>query len=234
MTLGTLMTSPADEEVFEDPKPRRSWWRRKRWGLYILILALAAGAEYAGSRAIRAKLIGLVARKLDAQLEIGTLIYVPPYGANVWNVKLTRGGKEIVTLPGATIRLAKLPLGGASPIVISRFWVDKPALTLGPETFKGMMKSSGREQAPRRLSEMLRLREVHVAGLRIAYHDGRHDDPAAAAVWDRLDLDADLQQQAPSKYNLHVMSKAAATADASATGTIDVDDLLLEIDNLAL
>src|SRR5205814_2376517 len=144
--------------------------------------------------------------KLDAQLEIDTLVYIPPYGANVWSVRLTRGGKEIVSLPSATIRLAKLPLG-SDPIVISRFWIDKPALALGPDTLKGIVKPSGRELAPKKLSEMLRLRELHLAGARITYRDGTRDDDTAAAVWDRLDLDADLQQQSPSKYNLHVMSK---------------------------
>jgi hypothetical protein len=128
------------------------------------------------------------------------------------------------------VRLAKLPLG-SGPVVISRFWIDKPVLTFGPDTFKKMTKPSGREQAPRKLSEMLRLRELHLSGGRVTYRNGTQSEDGPM-VWDRLDLDAELQQQSPSKYNLHLSSKAAASADASATGTIDVDELLLEIDNL--
>src|SRR5438876_5422748 len=141
LSLCPAMTA-VDDPLFEPAKPRRPWWRRRRWFVYLALLLLLGGGEWLASRVVAAKLRTLVDRKLDARLEIGKLIYVPPYGAIAWNVKLTRAGDEIVSLPKATIRLAKLPLG-AGPIVISRFWLEKPALSVAPGTFKQIVKPTG-------------------------------------------------------------------------------------------
>src|ERR1700704_3355297 len=111
LDLSRRAMTKADDDLFEEAKARRPWWRRKRWIVYILILVVAGGGEWLASRAIRAKLTALVDRKLDARLEIGTILYVPPYGASAWGMKLVRGGDEVLSLPKATIRLAELPLG---------------------------------------------------------------------------------------------------------------------------
>ena len=53
--------------------------------------------------------------------------------------------------------------------------------------------------APRKLSEMLRLQDLHVTSGRVNYRGGggaKHAD--MPMVWDGLALDADMAQQSPS------------------------------------
>src|SRR5439155_26474836 len=117
------------------------------------------------------------------------------------------------------------------PIIIASLALYKPVMNLGPESFANIVKKSAANQAPRKLSEMLRLKELHLTAGRIAYHESREEKhghaPPRPMVWDSLGLDADLSQQSPSRYNFHLRSRSGVFADASAAGAVDVDELML-------
>src|SRR3954466_1836696 len=122
------------------PPPRRSWFRRYLKMLIVCgVLLVLVGGEYAASRVVASKLRSLVARKLDARLDTGSLIYVPPYGATAWGVRLLRDEKELVTVGRADIRLTQLPLG-RGPIIISSVTVDRPVLNESPGAFARIVK----------------------------------------------------------------------------------------------
>src|SRR5580765_5065987 len=74
------------------PPPRTRWqrWKRRLIFLLVLLLLSAIAGEWVISRLIDLQLRQLVERKLDAKLEIGSLMYVPPYGVWAWNVRLVR------------------------------------------------------------------------------------------------------------------------------------------------
>jgi hypothetical protein len=208
-------------------KPRRRWWKI---ALCAIVLALCDG-EWLASRAISSKLRWLVERKLDAHLELGPVLYFPPYGAIAWGAKLTRDGRELVTLAKLNVTLAQNSLAGG-PVVISSLSLDTPVVNLAPGAFAGIVKPSAKELAPRNLSEILLLRALHLNSGRITYSDPRTSDPPM--VWDNLAMDADLSQRSSSQYRFRLISKAAPLVDTSAAGTIDVDSLLLEVQNLSL
>src|SRR3954468_13226959 len=113
------MTEPAMLEEYDPPlpTPRRRWLRR-HWRMVVTcaLVLLIAGGEYAASRAVAVKLRNLVDRKLDARLETGSLLYVPPYGITAWGVRLIRNDKDLINVGKVNLRLAQLPLGGG-PIV---------------------------------------------------------------------------------------------------------------------
>ena len=83
-----LERHPYDEEKVR--RPIR--WRRWIVGTLVVLLAAAGVAEWVASRIVASKLRSLVAAKLDAELRLGTLIYVPPYGAWVSSAELVRSG----------------------------------------------------------------------------------------------------------------------------------------------
>ena len=209
------------------PKPRR--WR---WIILALLVLLLLGAgEYYISRAIATKLRDTANGKLDAELRLGTVIYVPPMGAWVWNAQLVRVGQPIVQIPRAMIHLAKLPLRD-QPIIISSLTLEEPRLNLSPGAFRNIMKPGAQEKAPRKLSGMLQLKRVRVRDARISYSDPNASGPPT--VWRNLSLDAETVQQSPSLYALRFGSRADPLGDASAAGTIDVDELMLNLQTVAV
>lgn len=211
--------------------PRKPWRRRTILTIIVILIALA-GIEYLASRAIASKLRGLVANKLDAELKLGTIFYIPPYGAWIRDAQLVRKEQPLVRIPQATVKLAEFPLGGEKPLIISSLRVTKPVLQLAPDAFKGMAHGGGETKPPKKLSEMLRLEKVRISDGRITYAD-----PAISAppmVWDNITIEADTTQQSTSGYKLRVVSRAAPFADASASGTIDVDSLLLDLQSVTV
>src|SRR3954454_24917073 len=85
---------------------------------------------------VRAKLQAMIASKVDAELRMGSLSYLPPFGVRVHDAKLIahdRGnaGREFEVLKVARIdlRLAKLPFR-KGPLVIQRVEVREPSVHL--------------------------------------------------------------------------------------------------------
>src|SRR5689334_20564114 len=92
--------------------------RRRRWLLGIvvgvgllLLLAPRLAAPY-----VQAKLQAMIASKIDAELQMGSLAYVPPFGVSVRDAKLiahdpTKGGRQFEVL-----KVAKLELPGQAAV----------------------------------------------------------------------------------------------------------------------
>jgi hypothetical protein len=208
--------------------------RRRRWFLIIVVLLLAAlgAGEWLASRALRAKIMALAEKKLDAELQLGPVFYIPPYGAWVYDAHLIRNKREIFQVDSIDLSLAEFPLGHG-PIIIASLGMDGPTANLSPGAFTNLIKKDAREHEPRKLSNMLRLEQVRIIGGRVWYRDPRHPE-LPPTVWSRMDLSIDTTRKSASQYSFHVMSKATYLADASAAGSIDVDSLDLEIQNLTM
>src|SRR5689334_21529122 len=94
--------------------PPSPWRRRSVLALSLIRIALT-GIEFLASRAIASKLRGLVANRLDAELKLGTVLSIPPYGAWIYDAQLVRKQQPLVQIPQTTVQLAELPLGGEKP-----------------------------------------------------------------------------------------------------------------------
>jgi hypothetical protein len=200
--------------------------------LCTIVLLLAVG-ELVASRQIAAKLRRTVDDKLDAHLEIGTLIYVPPYGAWVWNARIVRDGRELFSVAQLKLSLAELPLDKDKPIIISRLTANAPVLSAAPNAFDHIKKPNTDDKEPRRFSGMLRLEKVRVFDGQVTYTDPKRKD-APPTAWANLNLDVDTIRQSASKYTFHLVSRAAPLAEATAAGTFDVDDLILELQSSSM
>ena len=208
----------------ESRKPRR------RLKILAVLLALALVlliGELLASRMIADKLRATVSSKLDAQLELGPLVYVPPYGAWTWNARITRDGEELFTVSRVKLSLAEFPFKD-KPIIISKLNAHQPVLNLGRGRFDNIKKPDAKDVAPRKLSGMLRLKHVRLTDGQVTYADAQRPG-APPTVWGNLGVDVDTIQTSVSKYTFHVLSRAAPLAEVTAAGTIDVDDLLLSV-----
>src|SRR4051794_19596497 len=97
---------PEEELVVAPP---RGHWKRRLKVLVVLVLLAVIGAEIGLSLLISSRLRGMVSAKLDAELALGPLIYLPPYGAVVFNPQLSRGSETIFRAGRIKLNLAKFP-----------------------------------------------------------------------------------------------------------------------------
>src|SRR5688500_18276847 len=198
---------------------RRKRRRRLLWLGAISIVLLALGpAEYFASRAISAKLTAAANQKLDAELRLGRVLYLPPYGACIWDAELVRVGQPIVKISRAIVELSEFPLSD-KPIIIARLTVSQPEFQLSPGAFRHIVKPGAENKHPRKLSGMLQLKQLRIHDARISYTDPSINAPPM--VWDRITLEADTVQQSPSLYSVHLLSRAYPLLDANAAGSID-------------
>lgn len=216
-----------EEEMFSAP-PRGRWKRRLKV-LVVLVLLGVIAAEVGLSLLISSRLRGTVSAKLDAELKLGPLIYLPPYGAIVFNPQLTRGSETIFRAARIKLALAKFPRKNEA-VVIASLKMTSPVLSLAPGQFDHISKPSGQAMAPRKLSEMLQLDDVRLFDGKIQYRE-KGSEPMS---WEGLSLDADTTQQSPSKYTFHVISRAQLTADVSLAGEMDVDTLEVKVRNMSM
>ena len=218
------------DEEFADRKPRRRL--RILAVLLTLVLALLI-AEVVASRMIAQKLRRTVEAKLDAQLELGPLVYIPPYGAWAWNSRVTRDGNELFSFSSVRLALAEFPLKD-KPLIISQLHVHQPVLSLARGRFDDIRKPPTKDDTvPRKLSGMLRLKHVRVTNGQVSYVDANRPG-APPTVWGNIALDIDTIQTSVSKYTFHLASRAAPLAEVAASGTIDVDDGLLDLQSSSM
>ena len=225
----------------DKPKPKRSQ-RVRRIVIVALITALGlALAEVAISRSLAWKLKETVADKLDAQLQIKSLWFVPPVGVYVSGATLSRDDQPIVQIGETELRLAQIPWFNR-PMMIQSLDVDDPVLQIsrthegifgGPGFVKKTGPTTRKKREPKKLSDVLRLRNLVVRNGRITYTDHRPTSPLPM-TWSDIDINTDLSQENVSRYAYRLRANSGAVGDISAAGTVDVDELMLKVDDLLL
>jgi hypothetical protein len=220
--------------ALDEPDPRPARRKRWLWAVAIVLLLAVVVGEWVASRIVAGKLRALVAEKLDAKLELGTLLYIPPYGAWLSSARLVRDGHALVSVGRVKLKLARSPLA-EGPIIIASVTANQPQLDLRPRGFDDIAKPSAAAEnpPPRKLSGVLRLEKLRFFDGKVTYTDDVTGG-APPMTWTGLTVDIDTVQKSPSLYSYRVSSRAFPLADASVSGTIDVDSLMLEVQSLAL
>ena len=116
--------------------PRRRRTRALAVVLPLLVLAWF-GVPQLFVPTIRAKLQGMIAGHLDAKLEIGRLMYAPPFGVRARDVRLVsnaslpgwEGDVELLRVAKLDLKLARLPFR-RGPLVIQNITVAGPEVHL--------------------------------------------------------------------------------------------------------
>ncbi len=193
--------------------------------------AALIGAEWTVSSILAKKLRSTLSDELNAELRLGPLLYLPPYGMMVFNPQVSRDGQILFQASRIKLDLAGLPTEG-KPLVITSLRLAGPQLYLSPAAFNHAPATSTEPGgAPRKLSEILRLSDVHLSDGTIQWRDpARRNAPPMS--WDSLSLDIDTAQESASRYSFHLVTRAQLTADASATGEFDVDSLEMVVKSL--
>lgn len=116
--------------------PRRRWQR-----VLVCVLPLLVVAWFAVPQlfvpTIRAKLQGMIAGHLDARLDIGRMMYAPPFGVRCRDVRLVSnaalpgwaGNVELLRVAKLDLKLARLPFR-KGPLVIQNITVTDPEVHL--------------------------------------------------------------------------------------------------------
>jgi hypothetical protein len=228
--------------------PRRRW---QRWVLALVaLLALAwLVVPRLAEPYVRGKLQAMVADKLDAELRMGGLTYLPPFGVRVREARIVARDRdsgtpvEMLKLARLDLRLAKLPFG-EGPLVIERIEVQQPEVHL-ILTEGGMI---GTHPAPpggeppanvphlppgTKLSDMFELRHLAVWGGRVVLEDRRRPG-SVPMVWSELSGSSDTTPTSRSAYAFRLTADHKDVAAMSATGSFDLDALHVKVDRAQL
>ena len=222
-------------------------------GVAILLMIL----PQLGGWIIRRSLQAAIVQQFNADLHIGDITYLPPYGAKLTDVALiTRSpdsaGREgqdhgqehdqelrLINIPALTLRLAKLPLG-RGPVLVEQLILQDPAVHLigtrdGLMGLRTLVRSSSEPKpaAPQKLSDLFRLRRVALAGGQVIYED-RTRPESVPMVWKNLQLDLKTEPKGPGEYAFHLLAQNAPLAELNADGMVDIDELLLRVQQCAL
>ena len=116
--------------------PRRRW-QRVLAAVALLLVAAWFVVPQLFVPTIRAKLQGMISGHLDARLEIGRLMYAPPFGVRARDVRLVSNARlpgwsgevELLRVARLDLKLARLPLR-RGPLVIQNVTVDEPEVHL--------------------------------------------------------------------------------------------------------
>ena len=143
------------------------------------------------------------------------------------------GGAPLFSVDRLKLKLAQSPLGDG-PIIIASLDANRPILHLKPRGFDQIAKKPTGPQTPPpgKLSDVLRLNKVRLFDGKVVYTDPK--DPGPPIEWNGLSIDIDTVRKSPSLYTFRAMSRAYPLADASLSGSIDVDTFDLEVANLSM
>ena len=209
---------------------RPSRGRRKLWFaafVLLLLIALAAG-ELIISSLIRRKLITTMQAKLDAELQVDRLFYLPPYGAIAFAPRVIRGGETVFQADRLRVQLAEFP-ADSKPLIISRLAVDDPRVFIDTVT----VKQPAVPRQPSKLSDVLRLEQLRVNDGIIQWR-GSQSAKAPPMTWEGIFLSVDMKPKSASNYSFHLTSRAHRMVETSAAGLFDVDSLMLELTSGAI
>ena len=230
--------------------PRR-WWARG--ALIVLLLGGVAWLVLPRVAApyVRGKLQAMIASKLNAELRMEDLAYLPPFGVRVRNAKLVAkneadaGEFDLLKVARIDLRLAELPFG-EGPLVIERIDVQQPevylvltehgllgstALTAPPQT----RPAPGRPVLPpgTKLSDMFELRHFALWGGRVVLED-RTRPGSVPMVWSELNAGSASTPTSRSAYTFELKADHKGVAAMTASGWFDLDALHLKLDKAEL
>ncbi len=225
--------------------------RKRRLLRWFGIVAVVLVGAYLCASALIAPVIGrrlqeMVASHLNAELRIGGIRYHFPYSVTLRDsalvVKGARGETiELLKVQSVDLRLAELPSRARHrPLVIEKLILTEPSLRLikdrtGAMEGRDLVKPENKKEGePRpKVSEMFRLRRFAAEGARIVYEDrtGVNLEPV---VWSGLHIDVNTAPQDGVIYDYHLLAEDAPLASIKAAGTFNVDELQLDVSELAL
>ena len=228
---------------------------RRRWQWWALVAVLLLGVAYLlvprlAAPYVRGKLQAMVASKLDAELRVGGLTYLPPFGVRVRDAHVVgrESGSgnpvELLKFAQLDLRLAELPFG-EGPLVIERIEVRQPEvhLVLTEDGVTGTRPTTpeGEAQPPTtvalpagtKLSDMFELRHLSVWGGRVVLED-RTRPGSVPMVWSDLNLGTETEPTSKSAYAFKLTADHKGVAAMSATGSFDLDALHVKLDDAQL
>ncbi|MDQ3439823.1 MAG: hypothetical protein M3478_05680 [Planctomycetota bacterium] len=235
--MTVLDADNAPKKAAQKPAPPRN---RRRWWVGVAIVLVPMFIAYGFvCRYLENKLEATVAQKLDAELKVDGLLYLPPYGIRLRGAHLVRQNNVILNLGRVSLKLAESPFGGG-PIVIEHFDVANPVVRIirtkeGLQGGPGFVKEDVKKEPEpkKKFSDFLRLRRFAITHGTIVYDDDT-SSYARDVTWRDINLDIHTAQQGPALYTYELTFGSAPFADVSAKGSIDVDSLVLALDNLHL
>jgi uncharacterized protein involved in outer membrane biogenesis len=258
--------------------PRRLVPRRRAHWVTLGVLLLLVGAWFVVPQLfvpmIRGKLQGMISGKLDARLQMGRLMYAPPFGVRARDVRLIGGGAagadtagtELLKVRRLDLKLARSPFR-KGPLVIQNITVTDPEVHLirtadgrlvgmhafvrseadeapatqpaaPPSTQPNATTQPAEEPdeadpdaARAKLSDMFELRHFGIEGGRIVYED-RSKAGLPPVVWKDINVGMETTRQSKSLYGYTLNAENRDLAKLNASGTFDLDALLLDVGSL--
>ncbi|HEX8524074.1 MAG TPA: AsmA-like C-terminal region-containing protein [Tepidisphaeraceae bacterium] len=223
-----------------EAEPATDRRRLRRWIIIASVaLLVVCGLEYGISKFLDYKLRDTIADRLDAELKIDGLWYVPPLSVHVASAALYRDEERLIAIGPSEIKLARIPLP-RRPVVIESIEVDEPTIELtrdkegfigGPGFVKERKKRPRR--APRKLSEILQLRHFQINAGTITYTDQRSHDPLPM-TWRDINVNVAMAQKTPEQYGFNLGVKTGEAAELALDGAINVDTFVLDVLKIAI
>ena len=220
-------------------------WRRVTIVFLVCGIALWLAAPSIARAIIRRQLQGLISDRLNARLEIGSIVYRYPYGVSVFDATIIGKGPEgmpleLLRVARLNLQLAKLPMPGG-PLVIQSVEIIDPAVHVIRESSGVMGKArlakavpQGGAATPRaKLSEMFRLKHLALRGGRIVYEDSTKPGNQPMA-WRNLNGDLEMSQQSAGSYAYHLVVDNSPLATLEASGSANVDELTLGVEKCSI
>jgi hypothetical protein len=140
--------------------------------------------------------------------------------------RLTRGGKDFVTIGRLNVALDQMPAPHRQ-LIIKSIDVENPVVRIVPA---GVPTAGGAPAKPRqKLSTLFHLTRLQIDGGKVSYEPG-----GEPMVWDRINVRVDTTQQSDAKYTFALFAGGGEDVSIDANGTIDVDELQLDLSKLKI
>jgi hypothetical protein len=231
-----------------NPETRRNWRRRLKWPAIVLGglgVVLYLIVPLVATPMIRDRLQKMISTQLNAELKMGNVTYLFPYGVTVSDAVLVgkdeRGeAVELLKIPKLKLALAKLPFG-EGPLVIRKLMLERPAIRL-IHTEHGLVgrKTLVKPQEPpdpskrwEKVSEMFELRRFAIEGGVVIYED-RQQPQTVPTAWRNIDVDLTTTPSSNPIYEFDLKVTNGELAQIRAEGSFNVDELDLVVGQIAM
>jgi len=209
--------------------------------IVVFLLILSGVAYLLIVHAIRSQLEALVRTNLNAQLEDASISWRPPYGVVVRNARIVRGdgqgGRiELFRADRIEATLAGIPHSG-KPIIIQSLLARGPSVHLltteqpaGPPP--SLNAPPVAQAPPAKWSDRVRLGHLNIEGGSLFYQYRMHPDVPELAV-KNISLSVDPPASPGGAQHFDLSARDDLT-NLHAGGSIQLDELLIGIDDIAL